>query len=124
MEELTLSPFDSHAFFHTVYGHKDHTTLYYGLSNKDPCVPLLFQTFPGTSKSFSPSPTLLRTPQKYGGLITQFVILIISVDPVTLRVDSSPEPETEVRMKLAVALTGSGANVVCLGIRNFVELRI
>lgn len=50
MEDLVRLPFNAHAFFDSVYGQKEHTSLYYGLTSKEPCVPILFQTFPNGSK--------------------------------------------------------------------------
>jgi len=63
MEELTLSPFDSHSFFHTVYGSRDHSHLYYGLSSKEPCVPFLFQSFHKTNPVYLAQEDLPETEE-------------------------------------------------------------
>lgn len=47
MEELNQTRFNNgtHNFFQTVYSNAGHDQLFYGLSLKDPRVPLIFHSF-------------------------------------------------------------------------------
>ena len=61
MEDLTLFPFDAHAFFDGIYRMSvdtngevmNHEDLFYGLSRKEAREPLLFTTFPGSGTFFT-----------------------------------------------------------------------